>query len=167
MTSTEDNLEEAFSGESQARNKYIFFAEKAEKEGKPGVAKLFRAAAKAEEYHAKNHLRTMNKIKSTKENLKLAIEGENYEHTEMYPDFIEKAEEEGKKQASKMFDYAMQVEEKHENFYQKALEAVEKGEGLEERDWYICPVCGNTFEGDTPDTCPICGVPKDNFEKVE
>lgn len=167
MTNTKDNLEEAFSGESKARNKYTFFAEIAEEEGKPGVAKLFRAAAKAEEFHAKNHFRTMGKLKSTKENLKAAAKGENYEHTEMYPDFIEKADEEGENKASKMFDYAKQVEEKHENFYRKALNAVQKGEDLEKKDWYICPVCGNTFEGDVPDNCPICGVPKDNFEKVE
>ncbi|KXA90663.1 rubrerythrin [candidate division MSBL1 archaeon SCGC-AAA259B11] len=167
MSETEENLEKAFAGESKARNKYTFFAEKAEKEGKPGIAKLFRAAAFAEKVHAGKHFQTMEKIKTTAENLKAAAEGENYEHTEMYPDFLEKAKEEGEKQAAKWFDYAMQVEEKHENFYQEAMEALEEGEDLEEKDWYVCEVCGNTFEGEAPDQCPICGAPRSKFTKVQ
>lgn len=167
MTDTQENLQEAFSGESQARNKYDFFAEKAEKDGKPGVAKLFRAAALAERFHAENHFRTMGNIRSTEDNLKAAIDGENYEHTEMYPDFIEDAEEEDEEGAKTVFDYAMQVEEKHEDFYQDALDAVGDGDDLEVEEWYVCPVCGNTFEGDAPETCPICGASKEQFVEVE
>jgi len=166
VSKTEENLEEAFAGESMASNKYAFFAERAEKDGKTGVAKLFKAAALAEEFHAKNHLKTMGKLKSTEENLKEAIEGENYEHEEMYPGFIETAESEGEDQALKWFDYAMKVEKKHENFYREALDAVEEGGDLEEKEWYVCEVCGNTVEEEPPENCPICGAPKMKFVNV-
>lgn len=166
MSKTEENLKKAFAGESQAWNKYTFFAEKAEEEGNLGVAKLFRAAALAEKFHAENHFRTLRNLNSTEENLKAAIEGENYEHTEMYPEFIKEAQEEDEEQAEKWFDYASQVEEKHEQFYQEALEAVEKDEDLDEKGWYVCSVCGNTMEGEAPENCPICGAPKSKFEKV-
>lgn len=167
MTDTDENLKEAFAGESQARSRYTFFADKAEEEGKSGVAKLFRAAALAEEFHARNHFQTMGNLDSTGENLEVAIEGENYEHTEMYPEFIDKAEKEGTDLARKWFDYASQVEEKHENFYREALEAVQSGKDLEEDSWQVCEVCGNTFRGDVPDRCPICGAPKRKFVEVE
>lgn len=166
MTKTENNLEEAFSGESQARNRYTFFAEKAEKEGKPGIAKLFRAAALAEKFHARNHFNALGNLKSTEENLETAIQGENYEHEEMYPEFIESADE-SEKQALKSFKFAKEIEEKHERFYKKALESLQDGEDLEEKDWYVCSVCGNTVQGEPPEKCPICGAPKEKFEKVE
>ena len=167
MTKTEENLEEGFSGESQARNRYTFFAEKAEEEGKPGVARLFRAAALAEKFHAQNHFRALGNLKSTEENLQTAIDGENYEHENMYPDFIDKAKEENAGQALSSFKYAKKVEEKHENFYRKALEAVKEGKDLEVEEWYVCPVCGNTMSGDIPEKCPICSTPKEKFKIVE
>ncbi len=166
MTKSEENLQEAFSGESQARNKYTFFAEKAEKEGKTGVAKLFRAAALAERVHAKNHLQALGKIKSTKENLKVAIEGENYEHEEMYPEFIENAKDEENEKALKSFTYANKVEKKHEKLYRSALESLEEKGDLEEKEWYVCEVCGNTVSGEPLEKCPICGSPKEKFSKV-
>lgn len=166
MSKTEENLNEAFAGESQARNKYTFFAEKAEDEEKPGIAKLFRAAALAERFHAKNHFRTLDKINSTEENLEAAIQGENQEHTEMYPKFVETAKEEDEEEAKKVLDYARRVEEKHEKFYREASEALKEDEDLED-DWQVCSVCGNTFRGEVPEKCPICGAPKSKFVKVE
>lgn len=167
MEKTENNLKEAFSGESQARNKYTFFSVKAEEEGKPQIAKLFRAAAMAEKIHARNHFKAMNGVESTADNLKAAIQGENYEHSDMYPKFIKDAEEEGKSQALKSFQYANEVEKVHEELYKKALEATESEENMEEENIYVCQVCGNTVLGEAPDKCPICGAPKKKFEKIE
>lgn len=167
MTDTEENLEDAFSGESQARNKYAFYAEKAEEEGKPGVAKLFRAASHAERVHAKNHLQALGKINSTEENLEDAAEGERYEHEEMYPEFIDEAKEDDDQEALKTFNYANEVEKKHEGFYKKAFEELRESGDLEEKDWYVCEVCGNTFEGEAPEKCPICGTTRDNFTEIE
>ena len=166
MSKTEKDLKNAFAGESQANRKYLAFAEKAEKDGFPQVGKVFRAAAAAETVHAHNHLRAMGGIKSTEENVKAAIEGEHYEFTKMYPEFIEDAKEEGNKQAERTFDYANQVEVVHHKLYEKALEAVQNGEDLEEEDMYICPVCGYTHEGEAPETCPVCGAKKMVFNKV-
>lgn len=166
MSKTEKDLKNAFAGESQANRKYLAFAEKAEKDGFPQVGKVFRAAAAAETVHAHNHLRAMGGIKSTEENVKAAIEGEHYEFTKMYPEFIEDAKEEGNKQAERTFDYANQVEVVHHKLYEKALEAVQNGEDLEEEDMYICPVCGYTHEGEPPETCPVCGAKKKVFKKV-
>jgi rubrerythrin len=166
MSKTEKDLKDAFAGESQANRKYLAFAEKAEKDGFPQVGKVFRAAAAAETVHAHNHLRAMDGIKSTEENVKAAIEGEHYEFTNMYPEFIEDAKEEGNKQAERTFDYANQVEKIHHKLYEKALEAVQNGEDLEEKEMYICPVCGYTHEGEPPETCPVCGAKKKAFKKV-
>ncbi len=160
---TKDNLREAFSGESQANRRYLAFAEKADKEGKEGIAKLFRAAAEAETVHALNHLETLG-IGSTEENIQRAIEGETKEFGEMYPKFIEKAEEEGNKDAEKTFNYAKQVEEIHAKLYKKAKEILEKGKDLEE-EYYVCQTCGNTVS-DLPEICPICGMPKSQFKKI-
>lgn len=167
MGKTEQNLKEAFAGESQARNKYTFFAVKASEEGKSQIAKLFRAAAMAEKVHARNHFNAMGGVNSTVENLKAAIQGESYEHLDMYPGFIKDAEEEGESQALKSFEGASKVEEIHEGLYKSALEAAEKDGDLDEEDIYICQVCGNTVFGEPPEECPICNSPKEKFEKVE
>jgi len=166
MTKTEENLMEAFAGESQANRKYLAFAKKAENDGYPGVAHLFRAAAAAETVHAHNHLRSLGGIKSTEENLKKAIGGEFHEFTEMYPEFIKTAEAEGNSQAERSFKYANEVEKIHHKLYEKALKSVEKGQDIEENDIYICSICGYTHEGDPPDKCPVCGAMKKVFEKV-
>jgi len=110
MTKTEQNLLEAFAGESQANRRYLAFAKRAEKEGYPQVAKLFRAVAEAETVHALAHLRVLGQVKSTAENLKQAIEGETHEFTNMYPAMIDTAKEEGNKAAELTFSYANQVE---------------------------------------------------------
>ncbi|TFG18299.1 MAG: rubrerythrin family protein [Promethearchaeota archaeon] len=167
MTKTEENLMTAFAGESQANRKYLAFAKKAENEGFPGIAHLFRAAAAAETVHAHNHLRSLDGIMSTEENLKEAIGGEFHEFTEMYPEFIEIAKTEGNSRAERSFKYANEVEKIHHKLYEKALKSAEKGEDLEETDIYVCSVCGYTHEGDAPDKCPICGATQKAFEKVE
>ena len=167
MTKSEENLKEAFAGESQANQKYLAFANKADKEGFAQVAKLFRAAANAEHVHATNHLRTLGGIKSTKENLNMAIEGEHHEFTDMYPDFIEDAKEENNPSAERTFQWANEVEEIHHKLYGQAKKAVEEGKDLEAQDIYVCQGCGYTVEGEAPDKCPVCGAPKKMFKKIE
>lgn len=167
MTKIKEDLKAAFSGESQANRKYLAFGEKANKEGFSQIGKLFRAAAAAETVHAHNHLRAMGGIKSTVENIKASIEGEQYEFTEMYPDFLEDAKKEGDKAAERTFDWANQVEKVHHKLYEKALKAAESGKDLEKGDIYVCPVCGYTHEGKLPDNCPVCNAPKEKFQKIE
>lgn len=165
MSKTLENLQAAFAGESQANRKYLAFAKKAEQEGYPQVAKLFRAAAAAETVHAHAHLRVMDGVKSTADNLKAAIEGETYEFKSMYPEFIKVAEEEGNSKAIKSFKNAMAVEMEHEKFYSEALAALGNAE-TETYDYYICPVCGHTHARSAPDKCPICGASGSTFERV-
>ena len=167
MSKTKENLEFAFAGESQANRKYLFFADKAEQEGHKRIARLFRAAADAETVHARNHLKVMQGIKSTRENLEAAIGGENHEFTEMYPGFIKQAETEGNKKAKDSFDLANKVEQIHHGLYKKALDMVEKGKVIVEKPFYVCQYCGNTVEGEAPDRCPICGAPKKMFKLIE
>ncbi|MFX0024910.1 MAG: rubrerythrin family protein [Candidatus Hermodarchaeota archaeon] len=167
MTKSEEGLKNAFAGESQANRKYLAYAKKAEKDGFPGVALLFRAAAAAETVHAHNHLRALGGIKSTIENLKEAIIGEFYEFTKMYPEFIENAKSEGIKDAERTFNYANEVEKIHHKLYEKALKLVEEGNDLDVKEMYICSVCGYTHEGTPPDNCPVCGAAKKVFEKIE
>jgi len=164
--STMDNLQEAFAGESQANRKYLAFAKKADEDGLPQVAKLFRAAAEAETVHAHAHLRVMGGIKSTTENLEEAIEGEAAEFREMYPKFLATAQEEGMKPAEFSFKNALAVEEIHHALYSKALEAVKSGNDLPATPVFVCPVCGNTVEGNVPDTCPVCNVPGSKFQQI-
>lgn len=163
---TMDNLAAAFAGESQANRKYLAFAQKAEADGYPQVAKLFRAAAEAETVHAHAHLRVMGGINSTIENLEEAIAGEGHEFKEMYPPFLALAQEEGNKPAEFTFKNALAVEEIHHSLYSKALEAVKSESDLPEVQVYVCSVCGNTVEGEVPDTCPVCAVAADKFSEV-
>jgi rubrerythrin len=161
---TTDNLKEAFAGESQANRKYLAFAKKADEEGLFQIARLFRAAAEAETVHAHNHLTVLKGIKTTEENLKEAIAGEDEEFKEMYPKFIKIAEEENNKEALWTFDVANQVEEIHAGLYQKALDSI--GENVE-TVYYVCNFCGNTVEKDAPDICSVCGAPKKEFKRIE
>jgi len=167
MSNTRDNLETAFAGESQANRKYLFFAEKADQEGHKQVAKLFRAAADAETAHARNHLKVMQGIKSTRENLLTAKGGENYEFTEMYPKFIKQAEAEGEDKAKDSFDLANKVERMHHDLFTAALSKVEKSAAIEEKPIYVCQYCGNTVEGEAPEKCPVCGAPRRMFKLIE
>jgi len=167
MSTTKENLEFAFAGESQANRKYLFFAEKAEQEGHKRIARLFRAAADAETVHARNHLKVMQGIKSTRENLEAAIGGENHEFTEMYPQFIKKANTEGEKKAADSFDLANKVEKIHHGLYRDALSRLDRGDAAELKPFYVCQYCGNTVEGEAPEKCPICGAPKKMFKLIE
>ena len=167
MSCTPDNLQEAFAGESQANRRYLFFADKAEAEGYAQVARLFRAAAEAETVHARNHLEVMGGIGNTVSNLEEAVKGESHEFTTMYPQFIEHAREDNQQRAVVSFIHANAVEKIHHDLYQKALEAVKKGQALTDEPYYVCQICGNTVGSEAPDKCPICGAPKAKFKKVE
>lgn len=157
MATTEQNLQEAFAGESQANRRYMAFAKKAEQEGFVNIAKLFRTAAEAEAIHALGHLNALDAVKSTAENLRAAISGETHEYTEMYPPMVELAQSDNHK-AKRMFGFALKAEEVHARLYKMALEAVESGKDLAETNFYLCPVCGHIELGTPPATCPICGV---------
>ena len=167
MTQTDDNLREAFAGESQANRRYTFFAEKAEKEGLKQVARLFRAAAEAETIHARNHFNAMDAVGSSIDNLSAGVIGEHLEFTRMYPLFIDKAMEEENTRAQKTFEWANAVEEIHYNLYQEMLKAVKAKQALKEEPYYVCPVCGNTVAGNAPDVCPICATPGSKWKKIE
>jgi rubrerythrin len=162
---TQDNLSTAFAGESQANRKYLAFAKKAEADGYPQVAKLFRAAAAAETVHALTHLRAMGGVKSTAENVQAAVDGEGHEFREMYPPFLEEAKAEGVVPAEFSFKFALAVEEIHHGLYEEALAAVQADQDLPERKVYVCQVCGNTVYDDAPETCPVCNT-KNKFDEI-
>ncbi len=163
---TEENLKSAFAGESQANRRYLMFADKAQKEGYPQVARLFRAAADAETVHARNHFEAMDGIGSTKDNLTAASIGEHHEFTRMYPPFIEKAEEEQNARATRSFTLANDVEQIHHKLFEGMLKAVEAGQALKEQPIFVCQVCGNTVVGEAPDKCLVCGS-NHSFKKVD
>jgi rubrerythrin len=165
MAKTEQHLKEAFAGESQANRKYLAFSAKADQEGHPQAARLFRAAAEAETVHAHNHLRVLKGVKSTKENLQEAIAGETHEFKKMYPEMIETAKAEGQKEAVRTFNFANEVEKVHAQLYQKLLDNL--GKSQENYPYYVCPVCGYTAEKNPPGTCPVCGTKGEMFKKIE
>src|SRR5574341_213970 len=162
MSKTEQNLKDAFAGESQANRKYLAFAVKAEAEGHKQVARLFRAAAEAETVHAHNHLRELSGIRSTKENLNEAIAGESYEFQKMYPAMIEDAKGESVQGALRSFEYANAVEKVHAALYRRALENLGANKDAE---YHVCQVCGYTAEGHAPDECPVCKSKKQRLER--
>lgn len=162
---TEENLKNAFAGESQAHMRYLAFADKAEKENFSNVARLFRGNSFAEQVHATNHLRTLSGISKTVENLQEAIEGETFEVDEMYPAYIHVAEDQGEKGAETVTKWALEAEKVHAGLYQKAKEAVEKGQDMEYNPIHVCQVCGFTVEGEAPELCPVCGSPKEKFTR--
>lgn len=164
MTKTEEFLKEAFAGESQANRTYWAFAAKAEKEGYPQAAKLFRAAAEAEAVHANNHLKALKAIKATRENLQSAISGEDHEWEKMYPEMIETAKTEGKKDAEMSFYFANEVEKIHSQLYNKLLASLESSK--ETFPYYVCPYCGNTVEKEAPAECSVCGAEGKLFKRV-
>lgn len=167
MSKTIDNLQAAFAGESQANRKYLAFAKKADTDGFPQIAKLFRAAAHAETVHAHNHLRAFDGVQSTAENLQAAIGGENYEVVSMYPPMVEDAENEGDKRAARSFRYALDVEKIHEALYREAADSFGKGKDLPEGDYYVCPICGYTHKGKMTERCPVCNTVAEKFEKID
>lgn len=164
--STSENLQAAFAGESQANRKYLAFAKKAEQDGFPQVAKLFRAAAEAETVHAHAHLRAMDGISGTGGNLQAAMDGEAHEFQSMYPGFLAEAREEGNKRAERSFENALAVEEVHHGLYSEALAAVQAGNDLDAAPIHVCPVCGHTVVGEAPGTCEICGARGEQFMEI-
>lgn len=164
---TKDNLAEAFAGESQANRKYLAFARKAESEGYPQIAKLFRAAAEAETVHAHAHFRVMGGVGDTAANLAAAIEGEGFEFQQMYPKFIAQAQSEGNKAAEITFKNANAVEEIHHGLYSAALGSLKAGKDLAQDRIFVCSICGNTVGGSAPAKCPICGVASDKFVEIQ
>jgi rubrerythrin len=164
MSKTMENLQEAFAGESQANRKYLAFAAQAEKEGHPGVAKLFKAAAAAETVHAHTHLRNIKGVGTTAENLKAAIAGETHEFKNMYPGMIEAAKAEGDKAAERGFTFANAVEELHASLYSAAAQDIA---GYPDKDWYVCSVCGYTVADAPLDKCPVCQALAKAFFKVD
>lgn len=165
MSKTTDNLKAAFAGESQARNKYIAFSMKADEEGFAQVARLFRAAAAAETVHAVAHLRALEGVGATADNLKAAIEGETHEFENMYPEMIAEAEAEGDKTALRSFNYANEVEKIHAALYKKLADSL--GSEQEEYSYYVCPVCGYTAEKEAPERCPVCNAKGSRFSQVD
>ena len=165
MPSTQENLKTAFAGESQANQKYRAFARKAEQDGFPNIARLFRTTAEAERIHAEGQLKALGGVGSTAENLQVAIDGETYEYTEMYPPMLEQAEADGHK-AKRIFGYAVKAEEVHARLYKMALEAAQRGEDLAEIEFYLCPICGYIELGKPTESCPICGAKADKFIQV-
>jgi rubrerythrin len=164
---TDGNLQEAFGGESKANRRYLFFAEKAEKDGQPGVARLFRAVAEAETVHARNHFNVMGGISSAVDNLTAASIGEHQEFTGMYPLFIDEARQERNEKAQRSFEWANAVEKVHHGLFEEALAEVKAGGTPETKEYYVCEVCGYTVAGGPPDKCPVCGSAAKAFKKIE
>ena len=165
MPATLDNLKEAFAGESQANQKYRAFAKKAEQDGLLNIARLFRTTAEAERIHAEGHLKSLDGVGSTAENLQAAIDGETYEFTTMYPPMLAQAEADDHK-AKRMFGYAVQAEAVHARLYKMALEAAKAGKDLDV-EFYLCPVCGYIEIGKPTEPCPICKTKPEKFVQIQ
>jgi rubrerythrin len=164
MATTLDNLKEAFAGESQAFQKYSAFAKKAEQDGFPNIAKLFKLTAEAERLHAAGHFQSMDGVKSTADNLQAAIDGETFEFTKMYPPMVAQAEKDNHK-AKRMFGYAVEAEAVHAKLYTEALKAAKGGQDLAVTDFFLCPTCGYIEFGKAPEKCPVCGALGSKFVK--
>lgn len=166
MSTTHDDLKEAFAGESQAFQKYTAFAEAADKEGMPNIARLFRTTAQAERIHAAGHFAALEGVGGAVANLESAIGGETYEYTRMYPPMLARAEAEGHR-AKRMFKFAVEAEEVHARLYAQALSAARDGRDLPETEFFLCPVCGHIEFGKPPARCPICGTPGARYVTVQ
>ncbi len=167
MSKTEENLQAAFAGESQARNKYTYWAQAAKKEGYHYIAKIFEETADNEKRHAKDEFNQLGGIGDTAANLKAAMEGEHYETTEMYPTFAREAEEEGNSKVAVLFKQIAKVEAHHRDRYKKLLEMVEDGTvwKREQPIRWKCSVCGYIHEGtEPPPKCPSCQHPREHYE---
>ena len=162
---TEENLKAAFAGESQAHMKYLNFADKAEKEGKPNVARLFQAASFAEQIHASNHLKALEGVQGTAANLGAAHGGETFEIDQMYPAYMKVAEAQGEQKALRSMTWALAAEKVHAKLYADAKQSVEAGQDAAAVDIWVCTACGFTMEGVPPEKCPVCGVPQVKFKK--
>lgn len=166
---TEQNLQTAFAGESQARNKYTYFANVARKEGMNQIAEIFEETARNEQEHARLWFEALGGIGTTAENLKAAASGENYEWTTMYKEFADTAREEGFTKIAFQMDKVAEIENQHEERYLKLLSNVEEGKVFsgEESDTWICGICGFQYTGaNAPKACPVCGYPQSVFRKI-
>ncbi len=166
-TQTEKNLLAAFAGESQARNKYTYFASKAKKEGYEQISALFQKTADNEKEHAKMWFKELNGIGSTAENLSDAADGENYEWTDMYEGFAKTAEEEGFTELAAKFRAVAAIEKQHEERYRALLNNVETAQVFEKSEVKVweCRNCGHIVVGTkAPDVCPVCAHPQAYFE---
>jgi len=162
-TKTEKNLMDAFAGESQARNKYTYFAKVAKKEGYEQISAIFLETAENEKEHAKLHFKKLNGIGNTMENLKAAAAGENYEWTDMYPTMAKEAKEEGFDEIAAMFEGIAEVEQKHETRYKELLKNID--DGKDGKVFWKCRNCGYIHEGyEAPKTCPVCRHSQAYFE---
>ena len=159
---TERNLKDAFAGESQAHMKYMVFADRAEREGLPNIARLFRAASYSEQIHATNHLKALG-VGKTSENLDVAYGGESFEIASMYPEYMQAAEADGEKRALGSMHDAMEAEKVHAGLYARAKDAVVSGGDVTMLAVFVCPVCGYTMEGEAPERCPVCNTPSSKF----
>ncbi len=178
-TTTLQNLQTAFNGESNARARYLAFAVAADREGYGPVASLFRAAARAEQIHAANHAAVIKKlgaepvanietplVRSTRENLAAAIEGEEYERDVMYPTFLKQARDERDQSgAIRTFHLAQQAEGEHAALYTRALNELDSLKGPT-RKYFVCPVCGFTTATPHDPRCPFCSTPKERYEEI-
>ncbi len=174
---TEQHMINAFGGESMANMRYRHFAIQAEKEQYPNVARLFNAVAHAEFIHAGDHYRELKHLEAgrlansmgafgpgdTLKNLQLAIDGEHFEVTEMYPTYMEVAKFQEEKSAYRSFDWSYQTEKQHLALYEKARDAVSNGKDVELDAVQVCETCGYTLEGQAPDNCPVCQAKKEKF----
>ena len=178
-TSTLENMQAAYNGESNAHARYLAFAQQADSEGYGQVASLFRAAARAEEIHAGNHaavIRQMGgtpeakieapQVGTTRDNLQAAIKGETYERDSMYPTFLKQARKDRNREAIKSLNYAKTAEAEHAKLYSAALESLDSLKGSQATAYYVCPNCGFTTADLNFAKCPSCFTPKEKFEKV-
>jgi rubrerythrin len=178
---TEQHLINAFGGESMANMRYRLFGTQARKEHFPNVGRLFDAIAHAEYIHAGDHYRELEHLQGgfvanskgtfgpeeTAKNLQLAIDGEDFEITQMYPVYMEVAQFQGEHSAYRSFNWSYQTEKQHRDLFQRAKSAVDAGNDLDLGPVQICEVCGYTLEGDAPDNCPVCSATKDQFRTYE
>jgi len=164
---TKTFVENAFTGESKAHMQYLLFAERAEEDGLPNIARLFRTIAYAELVHARNHLRSLGDLNDTPQNLQHAADGETFEVEEMYAVYQHAAKLQGEPQAETFAHYALEAEKTHAEFYDQAKQCAQQGTDMDLKTLYVCPVCGYTVEGTAPDNCPVCGAPRKRFTAFE
>jgi rubrerythrin len=160
---TKTFVENAFAGESKAHMCYLLFADRAEEDGLPNIARLFRAIAYAELVHARNHLRALGSLSDTVQNLQHAVDGETFEVEEMYEVYKHAANLQGEQQAETFAHYALEAEKIHAQLYATAQQQAHQGTDMTLETLYVCPVCGYTAEGEAPDFCPVCGAPRKRF----
>jgi len=164
---TRENLRSVFAGESQANRRYLAFAKKAEEEGHPEIARLFRIAAFGETIHAFNHLKVLKMIKSTEENLEASFRGEENERLLIYPAVMSQAEADGDMEAYESFQLAMRVEEIHQKMFEEAYSMLKAGKKIEAREFSICPTCGYPATPTAPEKCPVCDTSRTEFVKLQ